>query len=59
MEKTVFTESELAAIRALNNAQNRSWWQKMTPEQRRAKRREYALNRVKRQQKADAIGKKG
>lgn len=42
------TDAEMQAVRELRNAYNRSWWQRMTPEQRKQKRLEYELNRARR-----------
>lgn len=44
---------EAAAIREYRNAQNRAWWQAMTPEQRKEKRQQYDLNRMKRAQERE------
>ena len=42
---------ELAAIREYHNKRNRDWWHRMTKEERREKRNQYALNAIRRKQK--------
>ena len=49
MSKKEFTTEELAAIRDYNNRRNREWWAKQTPEERRSRRAQYALNAIRRQ----------
>lgn len=43
MKKTDFTEQELAEIREYNRLRRKKWWDRLTPDERRAKRRQYAL----------------
>lgn len=44
----------MQAIREMRNAANREWWARMTPEQRKAKRLEYELNRLRKLGKIEA-----
>jgi hypothetical protein len=41
------TQEELDEIRKSNNARNREWWAKQSPEERRARRQRYALNLIR------------
>ena len=45
-----FTAEELAAIRDYNNRRNREWWAKQSADERRARRAQYALNAIRRQE---------
>lgn len=44
------TAAELDAIRAYNAQRNREWWNRQTPEERRARRQQYALAAIRRRQ---------
>ena len=56
MKKTDFTAQELAEIRAYNRNRRKKWWDSLTPDEKRAKRRQYALTAARKAASAAGDG---